>query len=351
MGDSSDLKLAASVAAGVHARVPGRASPRMAFAAGALALLLFAGWEGSLVASGVTPDSLPGELDLWLENYRKIGPDSVVFVGSSRTQQDISPAVVAEVLGIPHERVINLGISAGPGLPMLEHFAAREDFKGTLVVEILPTHDFGGEPSPMQNACIEQLVRPRPYSDAELAMHTAWATNLRSVSEHGSPLAAARAVTWRMRGEEMSSNKVAQQLHRDRWREILSPEPDNAKRKADAEDTARTFSRWGKPPQPWQLEALIARYDAAARKLESRGGVVILARMHSGLSVLEAEEQRFPRVQTWDTLARRLPGRCWHFAGDPVASRLQTFDGSHLRGEDAVALSRRLGELLKGRMR
>lgn len=348
---TSDLKLAPSVAAGVHARVPGRASARMALVTAALALAMFAAWEGSLIASGVAPEALPGELDLWLENYRRIGPESVVFVGSSRTQQDISPKVVAEILGVPHTRVINLGISAGPGLPMLEHFAAREDFKGTLVVEILPTHDFGGEKSAMQEACLNLLVPPQLYTDMELAMHRAWATNLRTARDDAAPLASLRAASWRMRGETPPPSKVAQTLHADRWREILSPEPDAAKRKADADDTAKTFAVWGRPPHPRKLETLTARYSQAINTLERRGGKILLARMPSGLSVREVEERRFPRAKNWDILAKAAGDHAWHFADDAVASTLQTFDGSHLRGEDAIILSRRIAELLKGRLR
>lgn len=309
-------------------------------------------FEGGLMLAGVQPDEIPPEPALWLEQYSRIGGGAqVVFAGSSRTQQGVSPVHVAQSMGINPERVFNLGTSAGPGLPMLEHFAAREDFKdNVLIVEILPTHDFGIEESPMQRACLAKLNQSKIYLFAELWVSRVFHTGLRTGRRDGNPLNLLRELTWKLRGEDMPAARIPQVLHANRWREITIPEPDETTRELDARGTAVRFESWGRPLTDWRLRTILDRFEVAAKRLESRGVSVMLGRFPSDSWVAGVEERRFPRAQTFDLLAARLPGRCWDWSTDPVTSRLYNFDGSHLRGPDAKVFSLRLGELLKERL-
>ncbi len=313
-----------------------------------VAVALVAGWEALLAAHGVDPAQEPPANEHWLREYRRVqsGQADVVFVGSSRIQEAVSTQQVATALGIGPARVANLGTPFSSGLPVLRRMVEVDGFAGTVVVEVLPTHFFGGAPSHV-DAVLAQLEQPALYADTEAAAATIWRQHVRSASGH-SPL---QAATGALAGAARSGEAlpISGRLHDDRWYEVTVGDLAPADRIALAESESHQFLKPGSMPDAQTLNALLRSVADLVQTLENRGGHVIFVRMPSDLAVAEVEQSRFARAATWDKLALALPGRCLHWADNPALAGLRCYDGSHLDSRGAAIFGAEIAAVIAQR--
>lgn len=336
---------AAAAAATVEARSASLPGLRSAGLMLAIALALLAGWEALLAAHGVEPAPQPAENEHWLQQYRRVqdGQAQVVFAGSSRIQEAVSTRQVAAALGIDPARVVNLGMPFSSGLPVLRRMVNDDGYSGTVVVEVLPTHFFGGAPSHV-DAVLQQLEQPRFYADTEAAAATLWRGHVRSASGHSPLQQATRALAGAARPGPVLP--IEGRLHDDRWYEVTVGDLSAADRQDLARAESRQFLKPGAAPDAQGLAALLHEVAALVRTLEDRGGRAILVRMPSDLAVAAVEESRFPRAAYWDKLAAALPGRCVHWADDPALAGLRCYDGSHLDARGAAVFGARMAAVI-----
>lgn len=333
-----------------HLRAPALRPWRLVALMLATAIALVAAWEGLLAARGVQPADTPGDMQHWLIEYDRVqqGQADVVFIGSSRVQIGVSPDEVERTLAVKAGRVANLGVPFSSSLPLLRELAANQRFKGTVVAEVLPVHFFGNAQSNL-NVYLEQTARPRPYLRAELNAHEMWRARARSAAGHG-PAQELRGVL-AGDGKAGGTPQLTSRLHPDRWYEVTVSDLPEADRQALAEAEADQF-RWpGRRPTESQWRAMLEEVRGLVEVIERRGGRVLFVRMPSDRRVREVEDARFPDAEFWQPFAANLPGRCVHFADDPVLSRIGTYDGSHIGSAEAKLCSRRLAEILAARGR
>ncbi|MHC4841328.1 MAG: hypothetical protein ACYTDT_10320 [Planctomycetota bacterium] len=310
---------------------------------GVAALGLLA-WEGFLAMHGETPPATMDDRNSWMNNWRKLGDDvQLVFAGSSRFQEGISPLDVAAGYGCDESQVLNMGSASGGGETLLREFADSDKFDGWLVVEVLPTDFFGREPPLALESYLEQTTRPGVYVDAELFAHEGWRKAARVSDASNSPLRTLQRLL--SGGEKSIGPKLT--LHQNRWLEAEVDSISEGHRDGLAVVESEYFARSGVPMSATELRALLDLLQVRVESLAESKVEVVFIRMPSDRAVWEVESSRYPRAEYWDELAGRFPDRSIHFKDDAVLKDLETFDGSHLGAKEARTASKRIGKLLR----
>lgn len=93
-----------------------------------------AAWEFRARAAGYGP-SLNDTPDLWAEQRAKVKPDSIVLAGTSRMLFNADLDVLEAAFG---RRPVQLALAGSSPYPVLADLAADENFRGTLILDIVP---------------------------------------------------------------------------------------------------------------------------------------------------------------------------------------------------------------------
>lgn len=266
-------------------------------------------------------------------------PKSLVLIGSSRFKETLDPDILATYL--PQQSTIHqLSINGGNALPLLEHLAQDTEFRGDLLVDILPmflSHD-RTEDFPVQKY-IQHYEQSALYSPLERELSAMVQGNVAIFSQ------SADFKKW-MKLRRVAPDAMVM-TRRETTRRIVrhaqrSFEYDEKKDQSWVDQWTRSFE----PRSAQQTEATLERWRAATKTLRARGSTLTFFRMTSCSHVLAMETKLAPREDFYDRWERALGGRWIHFSDDPVLSGLSCHDGSHIIGEDATTLNRRLSELL-----
>ena len=302
----------------------------------AIMAILLGGMEIFWRARGFQP-SVKDNAELWSQWRSKLdmkGENSVVLIGSSRTQVGVNPRVLAQSLG--DAVVVQLAIDGSSPIPVLQDLAEDQSFGGVVICEVAPTMFFGlardSESKPS-----EWLRRHRGRS-----LISAWEVPARAAIESHCvvflpQLSPAHLLESLLHGELPGPHYVRM-------------EPDRLK-VADFStvDRARVLEKWrlrftamGQTPTAAELRRRLASIDACVRSIQRRGGEVVFLHMVSSDAVREVEERRFPRHDYWDVFARSTSGVAIHYADVPSLSAFICGDGSHLDGIQAQSFSKAL---------
>ena len=94
------------------------------------------------------------------------------------------------------------------------------------------------------------------------------------------------------------------------------------------------------------LGRLPADLSVLHKKLQQRGGDLILVRMPSSRDVYRYEEAAYPKTKYWDPMVQATGISAVHFMDDPELRSFVCADGSHLDARVAPAFTRRLAVIL-----
>jgi hypothetical protein len=83
------------------------------------------------------------------------------------------------------------------------------------------------------------------------------------------------------------------------------------------------------------LEARWTAFDALIRKIQARGGRVVLVRFPTTKRIWQMDQILYPKDVYWDTLVARTSGQTVHFAEHESLSSFDLPDGVHLDYRDA----------------
>jgi hypothetical protein len=298
------------------------------FATGALA-----GYELFWRARGFRP-TLTDSDALWCDARRRVSPDAVVIVGSSRLQTGLDPQVLSRVLG--GKPVVQLAIGGANPVPALLDLTDDANFKGTVIFEYMPrrlfTPDLGStnhtqefvascrNPSlvaPIEARLSRELERRLVLLNGELQF-----VALVSYVEHHHALPTASHDT----------------IRDDRFSAIYFPE---------GQRPAFSPKSWDAAYPGDALVLQMGKLRSAIGKLTARGGRVILYRSPVSHEILDDEEHRFPAAMWFPRAATELGVPSIDYAALPNAPAVDAPDGEHPRSRDVSAITEAVGEAIR----
>lgn len=307
------------------------------------------GWQASL-------DDTP---DLWAAARARVDGaprDQIVLIGDSRTLFDIDLYQLQRGVGGPLP--IQLATVGTNPVFMLEHLAAADEFRGTVICGVTPGGYF------LPPGIAEELPRKgiARYQDWSLAQKASFRLFL--------PLDSRLAF---LNSEMLDVRSQIQQLElpqrdgvdatfvpdiydldrnrRARLRSALETDP------AFRDHVRAIWMAFNPPPPPDPVQAdaeregerhrTLWRSFAAVERIRARGGRVIYVLFPSDGPLRDLEEKGFPRPRFWDALlaATGVPGI--HYRDHRELSRFHCPEWSHLSAADSVEFTRRLVPLLK----
>ncbi len=324
-------------------RLPDIAWGRVWLGALAVAVVCLGGWEWTLRSAGFVP-SVEDDLQAWAVNRDRLDHNGTVLLGSSRAMADIDPREWARAVGgRPPRPPIQLAITSGSVLPMLEHFAEDRSFTGVVVVDFVPRIEFDarGLGSRAEGYLLSyDLYRTKPseYTEANLR-------HLMPVVAWRSPAVAPEkmiehVVGW-LRNEGGHADPLPEapysHLRKDRFR----PQ-DFSKTDADArlQRQYEFISTQGRPTSQAETTEIFRRVQTAVTAIHARGGRVVFALLPRCGAIRQVEEERYPKSVYWDRLVANTSAQTIDTDSIPAVGQLTCPDGSHLDKHDAEVFTR-----------
>lgn len=287
---------------------------------------------------GVLPSWSAGA-ESWCVEASALGPRDIAVLGTSRALSGIEPGELSRRTG---RDVRHLAINASSMLPVLEWLAARRDFSGVVIAEVLPGLEFraGDERHAIARRFVAELPdfsrSPARRVDAMLSRQMQTRLAFRSPGFH-------LLAPYRDRGGAGVGRLSRMSVEATRFVRLeFKPEDSPAEEKRPAGSRAQ-------PAPPAEREELVKRFDAAVRTIEGRGGRVAFVYMPLTGQRAEEEEREFPRKVYWDRLASSTNALKIHFRDFPSLAGFSCPDEEHLGVEDALRFTRALAEVLMER--
>lgn len=318
----------------------------------ALVLLLvafFALWDAVWLNFGyrIQPKD---DAELWAYQRRQIssaGRDAIVLTGSSRMRAGID---LNEIRRITGKKPFQLAVGSGSPIPVLEHLAADETFSGTVIAEVTEyifhleapdsttdrwiadydANKYGSDYLfPLRSRAESLIVRPEiGYTLPEILKNVftgkLFDSDFLEKASQGAPPRNNFERSWQGYHDDLTPEQIEQR------RQITQ----NAIRQAV--ETAA--------PDAAKFRALAKRIRDYTKRIESRGGKVILVSFPLNGEIKELNERFFPKNEFWNTLAQESSARTIYCADYPQLAAIETMDGTHLSGSSATRFT---DELLK----
>ena len=346
--------------------VPAAPWKRIVVLVAALALAATAGWEFAARAAGYRP-SLNDTPDLWAQQRQRVQADSVVLIGTSRMLFDIDLDVLERGLGA---RPIQLALAGSSPFPVLADLAADENFRGTLIVDIVPAMFLAPPGSPPMEVAQKALRR----------LHT-W--NLAQKWSHRLGLRLEEQLAF-LKQEDLTLSQLLKRIPiPDRAEAQVGPAlppyfytVDRDRRGRMFEEAAivgsplqqRVAHGWlplfTAPPPPSYIpleqfgammgRAIEQRFQDTAKHLatlRARGVKIVFVRLPVAAPLIAQEEKLVPLAGGWGRLVRENGVPAINFAEHAELARFECPEWSHLSAPDSVEFTRRLLPHLQAALR
>lgn len=321
--------------------------------AAVLAIILLTSWEMAVRSKGyvVAPDDTKG---LWAEQrskLEKLGPDDVVFIGSSRVMFDFQLDEWEEITG---RRPVMLAAAGTTPMPVLIDIVENSSFNGTLIIGVTPPLYY----LPFMDD-IPNYARIKSWIDhyhkrtpAERWNHTvnkfpqSKLAFLNSTEETFYDELDLRTMLERLDPHPPRAFKhppfpAFQYINKDRnttmlprmysdtnmvnevtgfWTFAINPPPEKI------------------PPPEVQEQGRLAMIDLnvnLVKAFQARGGNPVYMRCPSSEDFRFVESMAFPRTKYWDDLIAAVDVPAYHFEDYDFMSRYTLPEWSHLATPDA----------------
>lgn len=308
-----------------------------------LVLVCVVAWETFWRSRGFAP-SVTDDATLWVAARRELEPanrDQIVLVGSSRTQVDIDPGAFTSATG--WGKPIQLAVTMGPTVPVLENLAKESEFEGIVIAEVNPVIFFAS--LRVLDEIIERYVdRSRTLTPADI-IELRLSTFIQQLLTARLPALSAPEL-----GKAFERGRWPRPAHytvdRDRYQSMdfgkLPGLAARNRRIAAARAVSKVLFY-----EPRELTKRFGEIATLVETIEARGGEVIFVRLPTNGHILENERQLVPRDRYWDVFAAQSRSLTIHFEDYLELTSFIAPDGEHLDHRDAVAFSKRLGEVIQ----
>lgn len=326
----------------VEVALPTRSARRVLMAAVALAGVALLGLELFWRMRGFTP-MVRDTMQLWALERARVRDDAnvIAIIGSSRAQLALDPEVLTEELGRP---AIQLAITGGSPLPVLEDLASDPQFRGIVLCEVTPSSFFVAPSKLASQAGVDWVA-----AAGRLPLVSSFETRLRSWLQAHTVLLlqhtnlrfqASALLTRRALASPSITYQRADRFHLADY---------------SREDLPKMIAHWAKglrestPPSEADRDVLFAKIRGWVEQIRARGGDVIFVRIVSSSTVLLTEDEMWPRARYWDVFVRAFESKAIYFSDHPELARFHAPEGSHLDAPQAHAFSRALAGILRDR--
>jgi hypothetical protein len=309
-------------------------------AAVAITGIVAGGWEMLVRYYGAGIAAIDDNAERWgheRERAALLGRDALILVGASEMQMAMDLATLRERTGLAP---VQLAISASPFLPLLEDLASDERIKGTVVVAFSMGAFFDTTKESISAQWVDRYRRLRGsqtqvfYRQLEDALERMASESFVSLATGARPQ--------QLFGRERSGY-VRTLPDRSRRADYEAIDREAAYRhRVDVYLSGSEPSFRAVPDRDARFVAL----ESLIRRIEGRGGRVVLMRFPTTKRIFEMDEVLYPRSVYWDELARRTSARTIHFADYAALSRFDLPDGVHLDFRDAPAFTEAVVTLL-----
>jgi hypothetical protein len=342
--------------------IPRQPWVRLALISLGVTLVLTLGWELYCRHLGYAP-TLNDNTDLWASRRVLVdnNPTRTVLIGASRTLFDFDMDVYAEEMG---ERPLQLAtVGTNPGA-YLEDLADHPDFKGTVIVGVVPGLFFAPGGPPVESA------------KNHLKYYREWSPTRRVGHHLGMFLERQLAF---IQQEDLTLNQLLLNLKiPNRPQAKVPPELPPYFYEVDAERQGRMTDRaetdihlqkriqkiWiplftPPPPPPGtsasenrakrqkMIDETLEKIRNSVDKIRARGGKVVFVRFPSTGKLRELENKYSPRSKYWDRILEATGQPGIHFEDHPKLIGFDCPEWSHLNKKDATRFTRRLTVLFK----
>lgn len=313
-------------------------------------------WEAHARAKGYGP-SLNDTPDLWAEQRAKVKADSLVLVGTSRMLFNADLDVLERGLG---QRPIQLALAGSSPFPVVADLARDKNFRGTLILDIVPAMFLAPAGPPMEVA--QKALKRRD----EWNYSQKWGHRLGMVLEEHLAF---------LKQEDLTLTQLLKRLPiPDRANAQVGPalppyfytvDRDRRGRMVEAAAVIgsplqqRVAQGWlplfTMPPPPSFIpadrfqemmgQAVEKRFADTAKHiatLKARGVRVVFVRFPVGGPLVDKEAAIVPLAAGWERLVRENHVPAINFSDHPELSSFVLPEWSHLSAPDSVEYTRRL---------
>ncbi len=314
----------------------------LAFFLAATALGVF---EYHFRQTGFKP-ALVDDVGLWCRARSQLKanePAAVALVGSSRMQLDISVDGLANG-GTRYP--VQLAVTGGLGLPVLEHLSNDPSFVGTVICEVFP-----GELSERAKMSFQ---RPAEYvrQYETRAAYGLLETNLRMMVQSSFvsrlPQLGLFSIVTALSSGKRPDPKETVDMHPDRCVVLHTADlpPDKLEMGMPLPPGATPYAN---SVEPVAVDRNIDRIEAMVKRIQRGEAGSSWFACPPAVGNMRHEIEAFPRADEWDLLVSRTSAQCIHFEDDPVLSKFKCPEGSHLDGPDVPVFTNRIVELIFSR--
>jgi len=322
-------------------RIPPGSWGRTWLLAALLCTVVLVGYETTWRGFGFTP-SIRDDPDGWAVARNRVRSDSVVFVGTSRIQADLDPGVWAESWAATP---VQLAISGGSPLPVLEQLSRDSSFGGSVILDALPRILFDAQKNR------EQLVSRwlRSYGKARQSPARMSEARLRMpLTAH---IVSFRLSPWQFFSRAFFRSDISRipyvTMGADRFMQLDFDKVDCDQR---IDVIYRQIQEQGRPAVGVEITETLQRIDKAVSTIRSRGGSVVFVYLPHDGKIRDLENELYPRATYWDVLVASVDAPAIHFADEKTLSAYRCPDGSHLDVRDTAGFTRDLARVVRERL-
>jgi len=282
----------------------------------------------------------------WIVNWHRLPRLTTIALGTSRIRAALDPVAFQHVAG--GTRPVNFALPGSSPIPVLEYLADSTDYRGVVIVELLPLMAFEATQAASERVAslLERYARehvsPGRLSENWLEVHL-----IRHLVFRAPQLLPVRLIN------TLSKGGVIQPTIGRMRPDGFAPRDQRSLRVTRAWDPVMGFAghdygwmRAVHPSTDAEFAVLKDRINRASDRILARGGTVVLLFMAACGERLGIEERLYPRSRYWDVLARATNALAIATPDYPGLSRFECFDGSHLDAADAPAFATALARLV-----
>ncbi len=298
----------------------------------------------------------PFSKDMWVKQWLRLDdlPDhQTVIIGASRAQFGLIVNEWERQLG---ERPLMFAWPGQSPNPVLAELAKRESFKGTVICSIAPPFTFIHEKA-FWGQWMAANIKSSKTADSSLSYHLSMQAveilrpRFPSLNDAAySPIAYGYA-NFPIENREGVLLPAIFRFNATRDADLQMRFLDLVEQSEERQQSILKRQASFRPRLtfygPANMEKLLARVKADIRKIESRGGQVILIRPPSNGTFRDFERTHYPREQYFDALCEATGCYSIHFEDHPELANYVCVDESHLSKKDAVIFTQQVIEILK----
>jgi hypothetical protein len=320
-----------------------------------LSLAIVLAWEFYCRSLGYGP-TLNDTSDLWAIQRKKVQPDSLVIIGSSRALYDLDLDEIEKGLG---KRPIQLALVGSCAYPVLENLANDASFHGELIVDVVPLLMMVPQGPPLENS----FKALRRYREQTVAQRSSQLLGM-LLEDHLAFLKQEDLTLGAYLQELPVPNRASAHLpprlppyfySLDRDRRARMFEPAAHPGKLQTRIQLGWLPLFSPPPPPnWMppevfgramqglVEARFQNISAAVEKIRSRGGKVVFARLPVSGKLKEVEDAASPKAGIWARILHDSKAPGIYFEEFPELAGFSCPEWSHLNASDSVEFTKRL---------